>query len=235
LAGELKELIQVGKHEGKVGVAISGGLDSTILLHLLKEKGNDITAYTMRWGDDGVEADASSKIAAHYGVKHTIISFTPSYYWKTLDLCMFFYDRPRWAIWPHMSTAKEDGVETFYIGEGCDEIFGYQDRCYLRGWCDLIEYHLPPWRMSATWIGIDLITPFFNIETSVSRNEGMPVTLPLHYGTMKESLWLEFRDELPKAILYPKKVSIPTYYSILGLTKDQLQVEATKRWLKYHA
>lgn len=226
--------LNIPKSSSPVGVAISGGLDSTVVLHHLVEAGNFPHSYTMKWGKDGREADAAKRIAAHYRSTHTIVEFTRSRYWRTLDKCMEFFDKPRWNVWPYMilESASANGIKDFYIGEGCDEVFGYQDRCYLRGWIDLLEYHFPPWLQSAAHFNITLHAPFMELEKSLETNSGLPTTLPLHCGIYKEDLWKKYHKLVPSDLVtYPKTTGTPMYYHILGMSKEQLQKEATKRWL----
>lgn len=229
-------MITVNHHDQEVGVAISGGLDSTIILHHLLEAGNKVHAYTMLWGDDLVEAEASRNISTFYGIQHTIIPFESWKYWKALDICMTFFDRPRWNVWPHiiLEDVAEDELGVFYIGEGCDEIFGYNDRSYLQGWVDLLAFHLPTWHQCAAHCHIQLETPFVDMEKSIHLGEGVPSTRNIPYQPNKGYLWHLYKDLLPRdLILYPKRSQMEanSYYRILGKDRHQLLVEATQRWL----
>lgn len=229
-------MITVNHHDQEVGVAISGGLDSTILLHHLLEAGNKVHVYTMLWGDDAIEAAAAVKLALHYDTRITIIKFTPEAYWEALQHCMTFFDRPRYNVWPYMllKSAHESMVSSFYIGEGCDEIFGYNDRCYLQGWVDLLAYHLPTWHQCAAHFHIQLETPFVDMETSITKGIGTPSTRNIPYIPDKGFLWHLYKDLLPRGlILYPKRSQMEanSYYRILGKDRHQLLIEATQRWL----
>lgn len=220
-------------HDGLVGVAISGGLDSTVVLHNVIQS-NKVHAYTMQWGHDDAEAHAAHVVADAYGASLTIVEFTKKAYMEAMRECMKTFDKPRWNLWPYMilKAADKDGIKDFYIGEGCDEIYGYQDRPYLEGWIGLLEYHWPTWKQVADIFKINLHAPFLELETSLTDRIGKPVTLNMANGNYKMELWEEYRDRLKCPVLYPKHPMSPTYYGLLGMTKKELQVLATKEWLK---
>lgn len=230
-------MLKIENHDDTVGLALSGGLDSCIVLHHLLECGNSVFSYTIQWGRDSTEADAARRIADHYGIRHTVIPFTPPEYFRALDCCMIFFDKPRWNVWPFlvMEKAHEDGLRHFYIGEGCDEIFGYSDRCYLQGWIDLIEYHLPTWILCSEVFGIELHTPFKDKEGSFGQPSKKPTTYHLPYTPQKDYIYNMYKDRLPMdLIIYPKNQPMVLYYDVLGMNKYQLQREATRRWVNMH-
>lgn len=224
--------MNIREHRETVGVAISGGLDSTVILHNVS-KANRVNAYTMKWGHDEVEAEAARVVAEAYNAKLTIVEFTKDAYMEALRECMKTFDKPRWNLWPYMimKAAHADGVKHFYIGEGCDEIYGYQDRPYLEGWIGLLEYHWPTWKQAADIFKIHLHAPFMEMETSLKERIGKPVTLAVANGRFKEALWDEYKFQLRCPVLYPKKPMAPTYYDLLGMSKQELQILATKEWL----
>ncbi len=55
----------------KIAVALSGGVDSSLVLHILKTNGYDVHAFTMMLNDDDVEA--AKTVANFLDVPHTII------------------------------------------------------------------------------------------------------------------------------------------------------------------
>jgi len=158
-------------------------------------------------------------------------NFEAEEYWPNLSECMSFFDRPRWNIWPFvlMKMACKSGVKHFYIGEGSDEIFGYQDRCYLRGWISQLEYIFPVWKQSADHFGIELHAPFLELEMSLDKI-GLPNTLSYFCGNGKNYLWDEYKDSLRATVIYPKLPCV-AYYGILGKSKEELLLMATSMWL----
>lgn len=220
-----------------IGVALSGGLDSAVVLHELRRMNppNGIYTYSMKWGNGELsrEAGTAERIADAYEVHFKAIKFNPKDYWESLKICMKFFDRPRWNVWPFMilSEASRQGVKDFYIGEGCDEIFGYQDRCYIKGWIGQLEYIQPVWRQIGKHFGMVIHCPFLELENSLGST-GLPTTLHYHCGKFKEAVWNEYCKQFKVRPIYPKVVKSPEYYGVLKKSKDQLLLEATKLWLK---
>jgi len=219
-------------HNTPVAVAISGGLDSAVILHCLSEKGNNINTFSMKWGDNTEESDYANRLSEAYGCSHTDIIFTKEEYQIALKDCMRCFDRPRWNIWPWMIAKKAYmvGCNILYIGEGSDDILGYSDRSYIRGWICQLEYIYPVWEQVCEMWGLDLHAPFLELETSISENYGQPQTLPLQIDDKKSILWAAYKEKIKAPVIYPKKAALH-YYDILGKTKKELLVDATKLWL----
>lgn len=60
----------------KIVLALSGGVDSAVAVHLLREQGYEVYGYTFLTGDDeekrqGIAKDAAA-VAAHFGISHKI-------------------------------------------------------------------------------------------------------------------------------------------------------------------
>lgn len=236
----------VKHHDGNIGVAISGGLDSTVVLHELCEKNHpgQISAYCLKQGKEDSEFNAAQEVARNYGVRFFSWDFNPKDYWDSLAECMAFFDRPRWNIWPYilMKMARQtkmdfheeiiegSGCRYFYIGEGSDETFGYQDRSYLKGWISQLEYIFPVWKQGSDHLGLELHAPFLEVETNID-GIGLPSSLGFFCGRYKYDLWEEYEKKLKGTVIYPKKALVH-YYSILQKTKQELQLEATKLWLE---
>lgn len=232
----LKENIKT--HNSPLGIAISGGLDSTVILHELSVINNPylIHAYSMKWDDseEGTyECNMSEKIARAYDVKFKPIPFSGDGYWNSLNECMKTFDKPRWNVWPYLilEEAHRDGVKDFYVGEGCDEIFGYQDRSYLKGWIGQLEYITPVWRQVCSMFDIHIHMPYLELETGKT----LPSTLNYFCGRYKIDLWEEYQDKLQADVIYPKKTGTPLYYRILDKTKSELQFISSELWVKHHA
>lgn len=124
------------------GVYISGGLDSTIILHHLREKyDGEIFTYTARFDVDGDEVIWAKMVADHYGTNHKEVHC--SGWLNILPEIQKGLTHPRYNVWCYFlaKRAKNDGVENIYIGEGADEHFGGYDRKpYLQAWGDHFTY-----------------------------------------------------------------------------------------------
>lgn len=78
-----------------VGVFLSGGLDSTLVLHYAQEAGARPKAFTVGFSGHGEydEAPRAALVARHYGAEHVIEPFSPDLP-TTLDELALAYDRP---------------------------------------------------------------------------------------------------------------------------------------------
>lgn len=208
---ELMEKVRKNiKPHRSVGVAISGGLDSAVILHEICRKNENVHTYTVRWKEDCLEGDTAKKLSGKYVTTHNEILFNPQELINTIDVFMFQFDRPRWNLWPLWIVKKcgKDGIKDLYLGEGCDEILGYTDRSYLQGWISQLEYILPVWKRSGELCGVNIHTPFLEVEL----NNGIPNTLPYCLG--KDELWKLYKDYLKSEVIYPKQPALH-YYEIL--------------------
>lgn len=175
-------------------ILISGGLDSTILLHHLKEKTEKpIFTYTMGIAELN-EFQQAEKVAKHYGTVHRNILVKDIL--PTLAKLQQFMDRPRWNLWPYWCyrEAEIDGCQNAYIAEGMDEHFGgywYKpEASYQEYWGGVLEWSLPTHRKLAGICGLNLLTPFIKLN--------IRETLPLWDGVLHDKTYLR---ELYKGIL----------------------------------
>lgn len=219
----------------KVGVAISGGLDSSSILHEVCKRNANVNTYTLRWNENCLEGDTAKELSKAYGTTHTEIRFDPERLVETITLMMFAFDRPRWNLWPLwiVESCLNDGVKHLYVGEGADEILGYTDRSYLNGWISQLEYILPVWKTAGTLLNINIHAPFLEVE----MNTGLPATLPYHVG--KEELWKCYKDDLKAKVIYPKRPEL-RYYEIIKNAfgwhdvKKELLKRACIAWANTH-
>lgn len=147
-------------------IYISGGLDSTIVLHHLREKYNgEIRTYSACFKVDTDQNRAAKMVAEHYGTVHREVEIRS--FIEQFPEILAGFDRPRFNIWPYFlaKIAKEDGVKTAYSGEGSDQHFGGMvDPDYLRMWANFLVYTLPSWRNIHSMLGLDLRMPFVDLD-----------------------------------------------------------------------
>ena len=113
-----------------VGLLLSGGVDSGLLLALMNLNGSSWPTYTVGYGStyaDDELADAS-ETARLLGSKHTAVTITKSLFEETLPKIVSFLEEPiaSSSIVPMYfvcQRARED-VKVALVGQGPDELFG---------------------------------------------------------------------------------------------------------------
>jgi asparagine synthetase B (glutamine-hydrolysing) len=111
--------------KSRIGVLLSGGMDSSTVLAVLVKLGYEPEAFTVGFGTEDDEIESASIVAKHLGVKHHI---------KTLDSILgstaasnsvleepyraacFYYDALKFA--------KDSGTTHVFDGLGVDEFYG---------------------------------------------------------------------------------------------------------------
>jgi len=221
-------------------VYISGGLDSTIILHHLREKiSGPIYTYTVKFNCKEDECDKAQQIADTYSTIHKVVEITG--FLKTFPEILRFFDTPRYNLWPYWlaKEVKRDNKQNVYIGEGADEQFGgYSDRSYLVGWADQFNFKKFTYEQIHTHFKLNLITPYINIPWNLTANYYSP--------QCKSSLRVAYKDILSKSVWDITKSQPPAfiylYWKIwneeLGLLYPNYQpkkISDIKKILQYHA
>lgn len=140
----------------KVALNLSGGLDSSILLHEMSELGYDMHTYTTVFRDShekfNTDAILAKKLAYDYGSTHKEIIVTKETY---RDLFVEAYKIPEEpdfnvSLPIYLQTAIQEGVKNdrnrvIISGNGGDEIFGgyphYYQSAQIKKWINI----LTPW------------------------------------------------------------------------------------------
>lgn len=234
----------------KPAVYISGGIDSTIVLHHLREKyDGDIYTYHATFNVRDHERDKARKISEHYNTIHKEVAVDN--FVETLPEIMRFFERPRYNVWPYWTArqAITDGRETIYIGEGSDEFFGgYQDIGYLDAWANQITYVQYTYNTIHNYLGLRLEMPFNDLD----RRSVIDYYSPPN----KKKLRIAYRDVLGLTISGIAVTQVPDFitqvFTSLWITdvskcfpdvvmpktaegiKNLLQLLVTKVWLVEH-
>jgi asparagine synthase (glutamine-hydrolysing) len=117
-----------------VGILLSGGLDSALLLALMNEYGRHWPAYTVGYGkqfaDD--ELHSAAKTALHLGARHVSVRLDQNEFEKSLPKIVEYLEEPvaSSSIVPMYficRRARQD-VKVALIGQGPDELFGGYNR-----------------------------------------------------------------------------------------------------------
>ena len=117
-----------------VGILLSGGLDSGLLLALMNEQGGPWPAYTVGYGEtfeDDELADAS-ETAALLGARHVPVKLDQAEFERSLPMIVECLEEPIAAssIVPmyFVSQRARQDVKVVLIGQGPDELFGGYNR-----------------------------------------------------------------------------------------------------------
>jgi len=129
---KLNEVVQ-GSINGarKVGLFLSGGLDSTILAYLLKATGVEVVGYVCKF-PDAPETDETNfaKIAArHFKFPLNVVEIDKAMAVSLLEEIIQVTDRPLtcWSAISQLAVsrqAKLDNCDILFSGLGSDELFG---------------------------------------------------------------------------------------------------------------
>ena len=117
-----------------VGLLLSGGIDSGLLLGLMSQHGKDWQTYTVGYGtsfrDD--ELDDAAETARHYGAKHTAVRLDRAAFENALPHIVRVMEEPiaSSSIVPmHFVCARaRQDVKVALIGQGPDELLGGYQR-----------------------------------------------------------------------------------------------------------
>lgn len=133
-----KELITstkiITRSDVKLGIALSGGLDSSLLAAMLSSHGNKkIKAYTVGYSENGIfdESIEAQKTAENLGLDFKKINISKEQVVKSLPKLCDNMDEPFGDISGFsyneiMQHANRDGIKVMFLGQGGDELFyGY--------------------------------------------------------------------------------------------------------------
>jgi asparagine synthase (glutamine-hydrolysing) len=118
----------------RIGILLSAGIDSTILLSLIKELGlKNVLAITVQfdefWGTNNDESVVAAEVASYFGVEHFIRRVTKGEFESDIESITLSMDQPSIDgvnTWYACKAASEKKLKVVLSGVGADEIFfGY--------------------------------------------------------------------------------------------------------------
>lgn len=211
----LNELVVLpwDKEKHNIGVYLSGGVDSAIVLYHLTQLANGvgqkILTYTANFGLNKTEGVQAKNIAEHFGSIHKEVPIENLY--PSLIQILQLFDKPRFNIWPYFlaKAAKQDFCKWIFIGEGSDEIFGgYTTKSYLQAWADDIIYIMSTYEIIHDFFKLELTAPFMQLDWRYF--------LPIHHNPNKKYLREAYRGLIPDWIInYPSEPPAYTNYQKL--------------------
>jgi asparagine synthase (glutamine-hydrolysing) len=144
-----------------VGLLLSGGMDSGLLLALMNQHGGAWPTYTVGYGREGYKDDELEDAAAtarHFGARHAQVELSRQSFEASLPHIVSVLEEPiaSSSIVPmyHVCARARQDVKVALIGQGPDELFGGYTRHlgvhYGEHW-----RRMPGWLRQALAAGID--------------------------------------------------------------------------------
>ena len=116
---------EIGENDGKIGISLSSGIDSTLVLGLLKKEypSNEIESVSVRFSDSEDETNASKIIAHKFKTNHHILEIDN--FLEELPKAISIVNQPFWDLHWYYLVKKMKGLSNIFLsGDGGDELFG---------------------------------------------------------------------------------------------------------------
>ena len=120
----LKQKIESNKIK-KISIALSGGVDSTLILAMLRKLFPDIEieAITIKFAESVDESPVAAKIAENFEANHHIVHLEN--YLEELPKAISIIKMPFWDLhWYHVVKKSQSLSKYLISGDGGDELFG---------------------------------------------------------------------------------------------------------------
>lgn len=117
--------VQNLKKKSRVGISLSSGIDSTLLLALLKQTIPDleVNSFSIRFSDSFDETKNAKKIADNLNTTHHVIEVEN--YFEELPKAISITKSPFWDIhWYYLAKYASSYSDAIISGDGGDELFG---------------------------------------------------------------------------------------------------------------
>ena len=124
ISNSIKQKLE-GFDEGKISIALSGGVDSTLVLSLIRKIKPDINieAISIKFAESVDETTNASNIAETFSVDHNIVYVEN--YLSELPKAISMIELPFWDLhWYHVVKKAKTISKILVSGDGGDELFG---------------------------------------------------------------------------------------------------------------
>jgi asparagine synthase (glutamine-hydrolysing) len=124
---EIKKSLKknIPKSTKKVSIALSSGIDSNIILAIMKKVSPEIeiNAITIKFSDSTDESIGAAKIAEHFGINHHIENVEN--FLESLPAAISYTKLPFWDThWLYVAKKAQNISKNIISGNGGDELFG---------------------------------------------------------------------------------------------------------------
>ncbi len=116
---------QVGDNLDKVGISLSSGIDSTLVLALLRKEfpSIKIESLSVKFSQSIDETDASKKISEKFDTNHHVLELDN--FLEELPQAINIVKQPFWDLhWYYLVKEMKRSTNVFLSGDGGDELFG---------------------------------------------------------------------------------------------------------------
>jgi len=116
---------EIGTNTDKIGISLSSGIDSTLILALLREEypSNEIESVSVKFSESTDETDASKKISEKFQTNHHTLEIDN--FLEELPKAISIVKQPFWDLhWYYLVKKMKTLTNVFFSGDGGDELFG---------------------------------------------------------------------------------------------------------------
>ena len=116
---------EIGTNAGKIGISLSSGIDSTLILALLREEypSNEIESVSVKFRESTDETAASKKISEKFQTNHHMLEIDN--FLEELPKAISIVKQPFWDLhWYYLVKKMKNFTNVFLSGDGGDELFG---------------------------------------------------------------------------------------------------------------
>ena len=116
---------QIGDNLDKVGISLSSGIDSTLVLALLRKEfpSIKIESLSVKFSQSVDETDASKKISEKFDTNHHVLELDN--FLEDLPQAINIVKQPFWDLhWYYLVKKIKEFTPVFLSGDGGDELFG---------------------------------------------------------------------------------------------------------------
>ena len=115
----------IGDNPKSIGISLSSGIDSTLVLALLREEypSTNIESISVRFSESVDETEKAKKISEKFNTNHHVLEIDN--FLEELPMAISIVKQPFWDLhWYYLVKKTKKHVNLFLSGDGGDELFG---------------------------------------------------------------------------------------------------------------